>query len=119
MISSSIATEVADCKALIADSCSGIDKCRIAQAKEICFQEKTFQIVKWIPPTNTAWFSGDDDLKGTHVVGTRGDATSEWSIDFSGMTFTNLLFASGDFVNWLITDDAFLNKNSGTPTPYP
>ena len=68
--SNTIATEVAACKALTADNCSSVAKCRIATAKEICFQEKTFLRVKWIPETNTAWFSGNDDLKGALVVGT-------------------------------------------------
>ena len=85
----------------------------------ICFRGKTFRKVKWIPGNNSAWFSGNDNLKGTHTVGIEGDDEREWAIDFSSMTFDNFLFASGDFFNWIWTSDAFLNKDaSGTPQMY-
>jgi hypothetical protein len=38
----------------------------------ICFQKKTFRKVKWIPGNNPTWFSGDDNLKGTHTTGIEG-----------------------------------------------
>ena len=86
---------------------------------KICFRGKTFRKVKWIPGNNSAWFSGNDNLKGTHTVGIEGDDEREWAIDFSSMTFDNFLFASGDFFNWIWTSDAFLNKDaSGTPQMY-
>ena len=49
----------------------------------ICFQKKTFRKVKWIPGNNPTWFSGDDNLKGTHTTGIEGFDQSEWAIDFS------------------------------------
>ena len=75
--------------------------------------------MKWIPATNPTWFSGNDNLEGTHTVGIEGDDDREWAIGFNSTTSPNFLFASGDFKNWLMTNDAFLNKdNAGTPTPY-
>ena len=85
----------------------------------ICFQNKTFRKVKWIPATNPTWFSGNDDLKGTHTVGIEGDDDREWAIAFNTWSSNHFLFASGDFKNWVWTDNAFLNKNgAGTPTGY-
>ena len=86
---------------------------------KICFRGKTFRKVKWIPGNNPVWFSGNDNLKGTHTVGIEGDDDREWAVDFRTMTFNNFLFARGDFSSWVWTDTAFLNKDaSGTPQIY-
>jgi hypothetical protein len=44
-------------------------------------------------------------------VGTEGTVSAEWAINFSGMTFSNFLFASGDFLNFVYTSKSILNVN--------
>jgi hypothetical protein len=46
-------------------------------------------------------------------VGTEGTVSAEWAINFSGMTFSNFLFASGDFMNFVYTSKSILSVNGG------
>jgi hypothetical protein len=45
-------------------------------------------------------------------VGTEGTVSAEWAINFSGLSFSNFLFASGDFLNFVYNSKSFLNVNS-------
>jgi hypothetical protein len=81
--------------------------------KRICFMDKPFRQVKHLPAFTTAWFYGNDNLEGTTVVGTEGTTDAEWAIGFNGITFSNFLFASGDFKNFVYTSKSILNVSGG------
>jgi hypothetical protein len=45
-------------------------------------------------------------------VGTEGTVAAEWAIPFGTLTFSNFLFASGDFLNFVYTSkDIFAVKS--------
>jgi hypothetical protein len=71
--------------------------------------DKLFRQVKHLPADSTTWFFGNDNLAGTTTIGIEGTTTAEWAINFSGMTFSNFLFASGDFMNFVYTSKSILN----------
>jgi hypothetical protein len=59
----------------------------------MCFLDKTFRQVMYIPANNAKWFKTTDHLAGTYEVGIEGD-DSEWAIKFS--TSSKYLFMTGD-----------------------
>jgi hypothetical protein len=76
--------------------------------------DKPFRQVKHLPADSTTWFSGNDNLTGMITVGTEGTEAAEWAIPFGTLTsFTNFLFASGDFMNFVYTSKSVLNVSSG------
>jgi hypothetical protein len=77
--------------------------------KRICFENKSFRQVKHLPADSTAWYIGNDNLAGTITVGTEGNISAEWAIPFGTFTFSNFLFASGDFKNFVYTSKSILN----------
>jgi hypothetical protein len=89
---SAIKADVDACKALDAQACSGITKCRILQAREKVFEGRTWELVKWLPASSTTWFSTNDNLAGTAKLGTIGDSSNEWSIPFNLSKFTYFMF---------------------------
>jgi hypothetical protein len=77
--------------------------------KRICFMDKPFRQVKHLPANSTTWFIGNDNLAGMITVGTEGTNTAEWAIPFGTFTYSNFLFASGDFMNFVYTSKSILN----------
>jgi hypothetical protein len=80
--------------------------------KRICFMDKHFRQVKHLPADSTAWFSGDDNLTGMITVGNEGTVAAEWAIPFGTLTFTNFLFASGDFMNFVYSSKSILTNTN-------
>jgi hypothetical protein len=67
--------------------------------------------VKHQPADSITWFIGNDKLAGTTTLGIEGNIEFEWAIDFNGMTISNFLFASGDFMNFVYTSKSILTVN--------
>jgi hypothetical protein len=72
--------------------------------------DKSFRQVKHLPASATSWFSGNDNLVGTSTVGLEGNMDAEWAIEFSGITFTYMLFTTGDFQNFVYTSKNIRNS---------
>jgi|TARA_B110001450_G_C17433089_1_gene404688 hypothetical protein len=45
-----------------------------------------------------------DNLRGTLVVGNPQDDSKHWTVKFDDLTFTEILFATGDMSKWMIMD---------------
>jgi hypothetical protein len=76
--------------------------------------DKHFRQVKHLPADSTAWFSGDDNLTGMITVGNEGTVAAEWAIPFGTLTFTNFLFASGDFMNFVYAAKNIIYNNEAS-----
>jgi hypothetical protein len=50
-----------------------VEKIDTPQVIEKVFEGRTWNMVKWLPAISTNWYSTNDNLKGTEVVGTEGD----------------------------------------------
>jgi hypothetical protein len=81
------------------------------EQKRICFMDKLFRQVKHLPASSTNWFSDNDNLAGTTTVGTEGTVAAEWAIPFGTLNFSNFLFASGDFLNFVYTSKSIITIN--------
>jgi len=58
-----------------------------------------WRLVRYLPPTSTHWYSGNDNLVGTLPRGTAYDYFSEWSVHFG--EFDEFCFSTSNFRHWL------------------
>ena len=58
-----------------------------------------WRLVRFLPPTSTAWYSGNDNLAGILPRGTAYDNRMEWSIPFG--EFDEFCFSTLNFLHWL------------------
>ena len=72
-----------------------------------------WRLVRFLPPTSTAWFSGNDNIQGTRELNhTTRLMTQEWTVLFG--TFNEYCFSTLNFTNWLYcTKDAVNGANYG------
>ena len=73
---------------------------------EILTGVKGWRLVRFLPPTSTVWYSGNDNLVGTYQLNqTTRLITQEWSILFG--EFDEFCFSTLGFLHWLYcTKDA-------------
>ena len=53
-------------------------------------------------PLGPRWGPCTDSLSGTCVTGNAQDDSSSWAVKFDDLTFTEMLFASGDMQWWMV-----------------
>ena len=75
---------------------------------------KGWRLVRFLPPTSSAWYNVNDNSLGTApAYGTAYDYTNEWSVDYGG-TFNEMFFSTKNMVYWLWTPkssvDAFYSN---------
>ena len=75
-------------------------------------------MVKWLPGSSTTWYSTNDNLAGTAVLGTVGDKSKEWSTTFDLKYFTYFMFTyEGSADYYQIMNKAFLNLDASGRLP--
>jgi len=73
-----------------------------------------WRLVRFLPPTSTTWYSGNDNLVGTAVRGTAYNYVSEWSTLFG--EFDEFCFSTSNFRYWLqCTKTAAIGVSGATP----
>ena len=59
-----------------------------------------WRLVRFLPPTSTTWYSGDDDVAGIRTENAY-NLSKEWSVPFG--KFDEFCFSTFNFKNWLYT----------------
>ena len=69
-----------------------------ATETRIWFKDECFRQVKQLPASSTIWFKGNTGLAAsTTVEGIEGNNHMQWQIDYSALTYSVMIVASGDW----------------------
>ena len=73
-----------------------------------------WRLVRYLPPTASAWHPATDDLAGTDVYGTANDNSNAWSVEFG--TFDDFVIGTCGLQHWVWVEKDELIGEHYTPT---
>ena len=87
-----------------------------ATERRICLFDKSYRNVKHLPKSSSIWHASTDKLAGTTVEGTEGTMNAPWQIDYSAMTYSKFLFATGSMSHFVLANKSIKDVSGGPAT---